>query len=87
MTKIYHNDDGKGKWNSHQLTLKISDYYDIGTAVELTNDEGAETVDEAKEELLVRLDELIGKLQAARKDLSLGNIDMVKVDCFGKEIK
>lgn len=78
--KLTHNDDGKGKWQSHTVSADFGDY-DIYTI------EGyGETREEALEEFIIKFDIMLNKLSEFRKTLK--NIpEMIEVDCSGKPLE
>lgn len=88
MLELTHNDDGKGKWQSHTvgmvdqdgknlLDFNFSDLLGFG-----------ETYEEALKDFKVRFSGYKDRLDAFER--LLFNTDVltpIKVDCFGREIK
>lgn len=94
MIKLAYHDDGKQKWESHEIYLKEDDFYNNEFDVWSHNPFDVHGYGATKEEAL---NEFIKKFQyvmnewRAFEDMLLNTnvvIDsIVAVDCFGKEIK
>ena len=94
MIKLAYHDDGKQKWESHEIYLKEDDFYNNEFDVWSHNPFDVHGYGATKEEAL---NEFIKKFQyvmnewRAFEDMLLNTnvvIDsIVTVDCFGKEIK
>jgi len=79
LAKLLHHNDGKGKWQSHEIYSKdLENHFDV-----FLQGYGS-TKEEAFEEFVKKLDEYIEKLNEFRANLNVNNT--VEVDCFGNEV-
>ena len=78
--KLTHNDDGKGRWQSHTVSADFDDYtiYTI---------EGyGETREEALKEFIIKFNKLLTELMEFGKTLHT-NPELIEVDCSGKPLE
>ena len=89
----YHN-DGKEKWQSHEITLREHDFYNAEADVWSHNPfdlygYGA-TKEEAIEDFKNKFKYVMRELKAFEMmllDTDVITSNIIKVDCFGKDIK
>lgn len=94
MIKMAYHDDGKQKWQSHEIYLKEDDFYNSEFAV-FSHDPFeiigyGETKEEAIEDFKKRFQYVMNEWKAFEKmllDTDIITDNIVIVDCFGREIK
>lgn len=94
MIKMAYHDDGKQKWQSHEIYLKEDDFYNSEFGV-FSHDPFeiigyGETKEEAIEDFKKRFQYVMNEWKAFEKmllDTDIITDNIVIVDCFGKEIK
>lgn len=91
--RMVHHDDGKCKWESHEVYLQDADnfYNDIGVwSHNIFEARGCgETQEEALNDLKKKLEYLFDELRAIEKMIFETNVlsdNIIEVDCLGKEI-
>ena len=94
MIKLAYHDDGKQKWESHEIYLKEDDFYNNKYDVwshNLFNIHGyGETKEKALENFKKKFQYIMDEWRAFETILMNSNVfevDIVNVDCLGKEIK
>ncbi len=94
MIKLAYHDDGKQKWESHEIYLKEDDFYnnefDVWSHNPFDVHGYGKTKEEALEDFKKKLQYIINEWKAFETILFNPNvfeIDIVDVDCFGREIK
>ena len=94
MIKLAYHNDGKHKWQSHEIYLKEDDFYNSEFDV-FSHDPFdicgyGETKEEALEEFKKKFQYVMNEWRAFEDMLFNTNIitdSIITVDCFGKEIK
>ena len=94
MIKLAYHNDGKQKWQSHEIYLKEDEFYNNEFGVLSHNPFDiygyGETKEEALEEFIKRFKYIMDEWRAFENMLLNTNIvtdSIVAVDCLGKEIK
>ena len=94
MIKLAYHDDGKQKWQSHEIYLKEDDFYNNEFNVWSHNPFDVYGYGATKEEALAdfkkKLQYIINEWKAFETILlnpNVFSIDIIDVDCFGREIK
>ena len=94
MIKLAYHDDGKQKWQSHEIYLKEDDFYNDEFMVFSHNPFDiygyGESKEEALKEFIKKFKYVMDEWRAFEElllntDIITSNI--IAVDCFGKEIK
>lgn len=94
MIKMAYHNDGKQKWQSHEIYLKEDDFYNSEFGVfshDIFDIYGyGETKEEAIEEFKKKFQYVMNEWKAFEKmllDTDIITDNIIVVDCFGKEIK
>ena len=94
MIEMTYHDDGKGKWQSHEISIIEHDFYNAEVDVFSHNPFDiigyGETKEEAIEDFKRKFRYVIAELQAFQTMLLYTDAitdNIVVVDCMGKEIK
>lgn len=94
MIKLGYHNDGKEKWQSHEIVMLEDDFYNSYFGVHSHNPfdicgYGA-TKEEALNDFMRKFKYVMDELDAFKTMLYDSNViidNIVNVDCFGKEIK
>ena len=91
--KIAHYDDGKKKYQSHEIKLKEENFYNSEYDIfshDIFDVTGyGETKEEALKDFMKKMNYIFEELKSLEKTLfetDLLTDNMIEVDCFGKEI-
>lgn len=88
MLELTHHDDGKGKWQSHTVSMidndgKYLSDFNFSALIGI-----GETYDEALKDFKIRFSEYKDRLDTFEKLLFQTDILIpIQVDCFGRESK
>ena len=93
MIKLRHHDDGKEKWQSHEICMMEENFYNADYDVFSHNPFDISgygfTKEEAIEEFKKKFKFIMDELRAIEMmllDTDIMTVDIVEVDCFGKPI-
>lgn len=94
MIKLGYHNDGKEKWQSHEIVMLEDDFYNSDFGIHSHNPfdicgYGA-TKEEALNDFMRKFKYVMDELDAFKTMLYDSNViidNIVNVDCFGKEIK
>lgn len=87
--RITHFDDGKGKSQSHEVSISIEgDYSEISSSIEFPTIYGS-TKEEAFQNCIEQFKESTQKINRILKEIlsELSVDDTIEVDCFGKVVE
>lgn len=91
MLALTHYDDGKGKWQSHEVSMIDHDEYNDNGDFDFTNIYGyGEDYDEALKNFIEEFDKKYEQLtifRARLNELESGLVTLYQVDCLKKIIK
>ena len=94
MIKLGHYNDGKEKWQSHEIMMLEDDLYNPKTGMHYYDLFGAcgygSTKEEALNDFIREFKRSLNELKAFETmldDLNFIANNIVNIDCFGKEIK
>lgn len=94
MVKLAHYDDGKGKYQSHEIYLKEDDFYnaefDLFSISPFDVSGYGTTKEEALKDFMRKMEYVLCEWEAFKKILFCTDVltdNMVEINCFGKEVK
>lgn len=90
MIKLGHYNDGKGKWQSHEIIMLEDDLYNPEIGIHYHACGYGSTKEEALNDFISNFKRSINELKAFETMLDDPNAianNIINIDCFGKEIK
>lgn len=94
MIKLVHYNDGKEKWQSHEIYLKEEDFYnkefDLFSISPFDVSGYGATKEEALKDFMRKMEYVFLEWKAIKETLFNTNVltdNMVEINCFGKEVK